>query len=70
MFVLKSNNTYLSQIKDVLKKPFDLEELRHRLHKFWVKRINTPQLETDLEMTLLVEETESSSLVEQQQYWA
>ena len=54
---------------DVLNKPFELEELHYRLQRLWGEELNFQQSRSKQEMTLLVSETESSSLVQQQQYW-
>ena len=55
---------------DVLNKPFELEELHHRLERLWGEELNFQQSQSRREMTLLVSETECSSLVQQQQYWS
>ena len=55
---------------DVLNRPFELEELKNRLQRLWGNKINTSLSEKDSPMTLLIEETKSSSLVEQQRYWS
>lgn len=55
---------------DVLNKPFELEELHSRLQRLWGEEVNFQQSRSKQEMTLLVSETESSSLVQQQKYWS
>ena len=55
---------------NVLNKPFELEELHHKLQLLW--GLEASILHSDLrpEMTLLVSETESSSLLLQQHFWS
>ncbi|MEM8674990.1 MAG: response regulator [Cyanobacteria bacterium P01_G01_bin.67] len=55
---------------DLLNKPFELEQLHYRLQRLWGEEISFQRLRSKQEMTLLVSETESSTLVEQQQYWS
>ena len=55
---------------DVLNKPFEFEQLHYRLQRLWGEEINFERLRSKEQMTLLVCETESSSSVEQQQYWS
>lgn len=56
--------------RDVLNKPFELEELHHKLQLLLELEANIQHLDFRPEMTLLVSETESSSLLQQQHYWS
>ncbi len=55
---------------DVLNKPFELEELHHKLQLLWGLEASIQHSDLRPEMTLLVSETESSSLLQQQHYWS
>ena len=55
---------------DVLNKPFELEQLHYRLQRLWGDKINFQQSQSKQKMTLLVSETESSSLLLQQHFWS
>ncbi|MDJ0714026.1 MAG: hypothetical protein QNJ54_07375 [Prochloraceae cyanobacterium] len=54
---------------DALNKPFELEELDQKIKKWLKLNLNNQQVESHQEMTLLVSETESSSLLIEQEYW-
>ena len=56
--------------RDVLNKPFELEELHHKLLLLLELEASTQYSDLRPEMTLLVSETESSSLLQQQHYWS
>ena len=55
---------------DVLNKPFELEELHQKLQLLWGLEASLQHSDLRPEMTLLVSETESSSLLQQQHYWS
>ena len=55
---------------DVLNKPFELEELHHKLQLLWRLEASIQHSDLRPEMTLLVSETESGSLLQQQHYWS
>ncbi len=54
---------------DALNKPFELEELHLQLKKWLRIELNSQYSESSQEMTLLLSETESSSLLIEQEYW-
>ncbi|WP_019509404.1 hypothetical protein [Pleurocapsa sp. PCC 7319] len=54
---------------DVLDQPFEFEELYCKLQRLLEPEINYQQSKLTGGMTILVSKTESSSLMQQQQYW-